>query len=162
MLNRLKRVFESFQQHEVRYVVIGGIAAVLYGVPRATFETILLYRFARWFNFLETSCGKGCRPWRCAFIRTPEQRKRCIVIARDFSSVPTVHLLTWLSQIATTSQWRKGGERRPGVELFSALRIARSRFHPGTVNKKHPINPVKSCQSCQKTKIRLRQDRQDE
>lgn len=27
MLNRLKDVFESFQNHEVRYVVIGGIAA---------------------------------------------------------------------------------------------------------------------------------------
>jgi hypothetical protein len=36
MLNRLKGVFKPFQQHEVRYVVIGGIAAVLYGVPRAT------------------------------------------------------------------------------------------------------------------------------
>ena len=27
MLNRLKSVFKSFQQHDVRYVVIGGIAA---------------------------------------------------------------------------------------------------------------------------------------
>lgn len=42
MLNRLKGVFESFQQHEVRYVVIGGIAAVLYGVPRATFDLYIL------------------------------------------------------------------------------------------------------------------------
>lgn len=42
MLNRLKGVFESFQQHEVRYLVIGGIAAVLYGVPRATFDLNIL------------------------------------------------------------------------------------------------------------------------
>jgi len=42
MLNRLKGVFKSFQQHEVRYVVIGGIAAVLYGVPRATFDLDIL------------------------------------------------------------------------------------------------------------------------
>ena len=42
MLNRLKGVFESFQLHEVRYVVIGGIAAVLYGVPRATFDLDIL------------------------------------------------------------------------------------------------------------------------
>ena len=42
MLNRLKSVFESFQQHEVRYLVIGGIAAVLYGVPRATFDLDIL------------------------------------------------------------------------------------------------------------------------
>jgi len=42
MLNRLKEVFKYFQQHDVRYVVIGGIAAVLYGVPRATFDLDIL------------------------------------------------------------------------------------------------------------------------
>ena len=42
MLNRLKDVFRSFQKHDVKYVVIGGIAAVLYGVPRATFELDIL------------------------------------------------------------------------------------------------------------------------
>lgn len=38
MLNRLSGVFASFQRHQVKYLVIGGIAAVLYGVPRATFD----------------------------------------------------------------------------------------------------------------------------
>ena len=42
MLNRLQDVFASFQKHEVKYVVIGGIAAVLYGVPRATFDLDIL------------------------------------------------------------------------------------------------------------------------
>ncbi|MBW1836269.1 MAG: hypothetical protein JRF71_13250 [Deltaproteobacteria bacterium] len=42
MLNRLKGVFKSFQQHDLRYVVIGGIAVVLYGVPRATFDLDIL------------------------------------------------------------------------------------------------------------------------
>jgi len=42
MLDRLKEVFASFQGHEVRYVTIGGIAAVLHGVPRATFDLDLL------------------------------------------------------------------------------------------------------------------------
>jgi hypothetical protein len=42
MLNRLKDVFASFQRHDVRYVVIGGIAAVLHGVPRATFDLDIL------------------------------------------------------------------------------------------------------------------------
>ena len=42
MLNRLQAVFASFQKHDVRYVVIGGIAAVLYGVPRATFDLDIL------------------------------------------------------------------------------------------------------------------------
>jgi hypothetical protein len=42
MLNRLQEVFASFQKHDVRYVVIGGVAAVLYGVPRATFDLDIL------------------------------------------------------------------------------------------------------------------------
>lgn len=42
MLNHLQNVFASFQSHDVRYVVIGGIAAVLHGVPRATFDLDIL------------------------------------------------------------------------------------------------------------------------
>jgi len=42
MLNRLQTVFASFQSHQVKYVVIGGIAAVLHGVPRATFDLDIL------------------------------------------------------------------------------------------------------------------------
>ena len=42
MLNRLERVFASFQRNDVRYLVIGGIAAVLHGVPRATFDLDIL------------------------------------------------------------------------------------------------------------------------
>lgn len=42
MLDRLKDVFASLNSHEVRYLVIGGIAAVLHGVPRATFDLDIL------------------------------------------------------------------------------------------------------------------------
>ena len=42
MLNRLQDVFRSFQRHDVKYVVIGGIAAILHGVPRATFDLDIL------------------------------------------------------------------------------------------------------------------------
>ncbi len=42
MLNKLVSVFKSFHCHDVRYVVIGGIAAVLHGVPRATFNLDIL------------------------------------------------------------------------------------------------------------------------
>ena len=35
MLNLLKDVFASFQQRNVEFVVIGGIAAVRQGIPRA-------------------------------------------------------------------------------------------------------------------------------
>jgi hypothetical protein len=42
MLNRLKDVFKSFQKLEVKYVVVGEIAAILYGAPRATFDLDIL------------------------------------------------------------------------------------------------------------------------
>ena len=42
MLNRLRGVFSSLHQHQVRYVTIGGIAAILHGVPRATFDLDIL------------------------------------------------------------------------------------------------------------------------
>lgn len=42
MLNLLGDVFSSLQRHKVRYLVIGGIAAVLHGVPRATFDLDIL------------------------------------------------------------------------------------------------------------------------
>ncbi len=42
MLNRLQDVFRSLQNHEVRYVVIDGISAILHGIPRVTFDLDLL------------------------------------------------------------------------------------------------------------------------
>ncbi len=42
MLNRVLDVFASFRSHDVKFVVIGGIAAVLHGVPRATFDLDIL------------------------------------------------------------------------------------------------------------------------
>ncbi len=42
MLNRLQGVFLSLEKHDVHYLVIGGIAAVLHGVPRATFDLDIL------------------------------------------------------------------------------------------------------------------------
>lgn len=42
MLNQLRDVFSSFQKHDVKYLGIGGIAAVLNGVPRATFNLDIL------------------------------------------------------------------------------------------------------------------------
>lgn len=42
MLNRLRAVFASLETRGCEYVVIGGIAAVLHGVPRATFDLDIL------------------------------------------------------------------------------------------------------------------------
>jgi hypothetical protein len=42
MLKRLQSVFASLRSHDVKYVVIGGIAAIAHGVPRATFDLDIL------------------------------------------------------------------------------------------------------------------------
>lgn len=42
MLNQLKGVYSSLQKYQVKYVTIGGIAAILHGVPRATFDLDIL------------------------------------------------------------------------------------------------------------------------
>lgn len=42
MLNRLQDVFKCLKKHNVKYLVIGGIAAILYGVPRTTFDLDIL------------------------------------------------------------------------------------------------------------------------
>jgi len=42
MLNQLQGVYSSLQKHKVRYVTIGGVAAILHGVPRATFDLDIL------------------------------------------------------------------------------------------------------------------------
>lgn len=58
MLNRLRDVFASFQKHQVKYVVIGGIAAVLHGVPRATFDLDILIAAQRLLDaFLDANVG---------------------------------------------------------------------------------------------------------
>jgi hypothetical protein len=42
MLNRLQDVFSSLHDRNVKYLVIGGIATVLHGVQRATFDLDIL------------------------------------------------------------------------------------------------------------------------
>ena len=42
MLNQLQGVYSSLHKHQVKYLTIRGIAAILYGVPRATFDLDIL------------------------------------------------------------------------------------------------------------------------
>ena len=47
MLNRLQGVFACLEKHQVEYVVIGGIASILHGVPRRYFDLDILIRATR-------------------------------------------------------------------------------------------------------------------
>jgi len=47
VLHRLRDVFACLNSRDVRYVVIGGVAASLHGVPRATFDLDILIEATR-------------------------------------------------------------------------------------------------------------------
>lgn len=47
MLDRYRDVFESLNAHDVRYLVIGGIAAIVHGVPRMTFDLDIVIEATR-------------------------------------------------------------------------------------------------------------------
>ncbi|MBL7223470.1 MAG: nucleotidyltransferase [Candidatus Brocadiae bacterium] len=47
MLHRLRDVFASLNSHDVHYLVIGGVAASLHGVPRGTFDLDILIEATR-------------------------------------------------------------------------------------------------------------------
>jgi predicted nucleotidyltransferase len=38
MLGRFQTLFKSLNDHEVKYLVVGGLAAAIHGVPRASFD----------------------------------------------------------------------------------------------------------------------------
>jgi hypothetical protein len=79
MLNRLQDVFASLNRHNVRYVVMGGIAAVLHGVPRATFDLDLLI-VARQRRAVARSAPGGWSRNGCSDNgdRDPRQRNHCV------------------------------------------------------------------------------------
>jgi len=104
MLNRLKRAFASLESHDVRYVVIGGIAAVLHGVPRATFDLDLL---------IEPSPGNAERLLEAlheaglgtASLTTPEE-----VLANEttvFDDYVRVDIQTSTPGVAFDGAWRR-------------------------------------------------------
>lgn len=47
MLDTLRPLFASLSSHRVEYLVIGGVAAIAYGVPRLTLDIDLLIRPTR-------------------------------------------------------------------------------------------------------------------
>jgi hypothetical protein len=103
MLNRLKGVFECFERHEVKYVVIGGVAAVLHGVPRATFDLDVLIEASvenaqRLLTAL-SDAGLGT-----AALTTPGD-----VVAHEitvFQDRVRIDVQTWTPGLAFAAAWR--------------------------------------------------------
>jgi hypothetical protein len=83
MLNQFLDVFSSLNSHGVKYLVIGGIAAIAHGVPRATLDLDILIEAsldnARRLLDALSAAGLGT-----ALLTTPEELlKHEITIFRD-------------------------------------------------------------------------------
>ncbi len=111
MINRLQNVFESFRSHDVKYLVIGGIAAVLHGVPRATFDLDILIEAtpenaARMLAALEQA-GLAT----ATMVSADELLAREITIFRDRVRID---VQTRTPGIAFASAWQRRAPARPG------------------------------------------------
>jgi hypothetical protein len=104
MLNRLKGVFRSFEEHEVRYVVIGGIAAVLHGVPRATFDLDVLIE-ATADNATRLLAALSAAGFGTAALTTPES-----LLAHEitvFQDWVRIDAQTWTPGLEFAAAWQR-------------------------------------------------------
>jgi len=108
VLARLPDVFRCLHVHDVRYVVIGGIAAIVHGVPRTTFDVDLLIEAsepnaARLLKALEAA-GIGS-----AALTTPQQ-----LLAHEitiFKDVVRVDVQTSTPGLSFADAWHRRVER---------------------------------------------------
>ena len=108
MLARLPDVFRCLHVHDVRYVVIGGIAAIVHGVPRTTFDVDLLIEAtepnaARLLKALDAA-GIGS-----AALTTPQQ-----LLAHEisiFKDVVRVDVQTSTPGVSFEDAWHRRVER---------------------------------------------------
>jgi hypothetical protein len=108
VLARLPDVFRCLHVHDVRYVVIGGIAAIVHGVPRTTFDVDLLIEASepnatRLLKALEAA-GIGS-----AALTTPQQ-----LLAHEitiFKDVVRVDVQTSTPGLSFADAWHRRVER---------------------------------------------------
>lgn len=115
MLNRLTGVFASFQHHRVKYLVIGGIAAVLYGVPRATFDLDILIEAspenARRLLDALSEAGLATASLTCA----DELIENEITVFQDRVRID---VQTWTPGLDFDAAWEKRREMEYGGQSF--------------------------------------------
>lgn len=115
MLNRLTAVFASFRRHRVEYLVIGGIAAVLYGVPRATFDLDIL---------VEASGGNAQRLLDAlteAGLATASLTSADELLANEitvFQDRVRIDVQTWTPGLMFETAWERRNEMEYGGQPF--------------------------------------------
>lgn len=104
-----RAVYRSFDSHGVKYVLIGGLAAVLYGSPRLTKDVDL---------FIEPTLGNASRAlaalkaigFRTASLTTPAK-----MLAHEvtiFEDYMRVDLLTVVKGLSFPDAWRRRAMKR--------------------------------------------------
>lgn len=115
MLNRLTGVFESFQRHQVKYIVIGGIAAVLYGVPRATFDLDILIE-ASTENAQRLLDALDRAGLATASLTTSEELTENEITV--FQDLVRIDVQTWTPGLDFDKAWDRRNEMDYGGQLF--------------------------------------------
>lgn len=115
MLNRLPGVFASFRRHRVKYLVIGGIAAVLYGVPRATFDLDILIEASpeNAQRLLDALSEAGLAT--ASLTSTEELTENEITVFQDRVRID---VQTWTPGLDFDAAWEKRSEMEYGGESF--------------------------------------------
>ena len=111
MLARLPDVFRSLNDRDVRYVVIGGVAAIVHGVPRTTLDLDLLIA-ADSDNARRLLDGLGSAGLGTATLTTPED-----VLAHEitvFNDVLRIDVQTRTPGLEFDDAWNHREERRIG------------------------------------------------
>lgn len=120
MFEHLKRLFASLSIHEVKYVMIGGIAAIVHGVGRATFDLDLLIEAthdnARCFLDAMTDAGLST----ASLISAEQLLERELTIFRDHVQVD---VRTAMLGVSFTTAWNNRVQERCGGETFYALSL---------------------------------------
>lgn len=115
MLNRLPGVFASFQRHQVKYLVIGGVAAVLYGVPRATFDLDILIEpsLENAQRLLDALNEAGLAT--ASMTSTEELAENEITVFQDWIRID---VQTWTPGIDFDAAWEQRSEMEYGGQSF--------------------------------------------
>lgn len=118
MLDRLQDVLKSLHLNEVKYLVIGGIAAILHGVPRATLDLDILIE-----PTLENA-GRLLKAFREAGLGTADLIEPDQLLLQEiivFKDRVRIDVQTSTPGISFEEAWRNRVTKKAGIETATVL-----------------------------------------
>ena len=158
LLNEHTRLYRALNEHRVKYLVIGGVASIIYGVPRATLDIDILIgdSVLNAQRFLDAI--KSIK-FGAAFLVTPEKMvKNNVTIFEDYFRVDVFSILkgidfslAWENRIAKDIEGTK-------VNFVSVKDLISSKRATGRKKDKEDVKILKGiykkrgCKKCQRKK----------